>query len=129
MDEEGFTEEGADSLNQSINGRETDSLVSELGLRLTRLFQLNDSTLIPELSLAWDYDFDIDDRAITASLAGAQSTTFSIKGQDVEQHGMITGTGVTFVNKGGFSMSLKYNGEFRKHYQAHGIIGDIRIEF
>lgn len=129
LDEEGFAEKGAGSVNLIIDGRETESLVSELGLRVTRSFQLNSGTLIPEVSAAWNYDFDIDDRTITTAFAGAPNNSFSIKGQQVEKNGMTIGMGITLMNKGGLTTSVKYNGELRKGYQAHGIIGEFRFEF
>jgi outer membrane autotransporter protein len=129
LDEEGFAEKGADSVNLIISARETESLVSELGLRFTRLYEVEKGTLIPEVSLAWSYDFDIDDRMITTALAGAPDSAFSIKGQHVEKQGLTIGAGITFLNKGGFTTSVKYNGEFRDSYGAHGIIGELRYEF
>ena len=129
LDEEGFTEKGADSLNQIIDGRETESLVSELGLRLAYIFQMDSASLIPEVSAAWNYDFDIDDRVTTTSFAGAPTNSFSIDGQDVEQNGVRIGAGLTLMAKGGFTTSVRYSGEFREDCQTHSFIGGIRFEF
>lgn len=129
LDEDGFSERGAGSLNQIVGSRDTNSLVSELGLRFMHVFELNSGILFPEVSVAWNYDFDIDDRTITAFLAGAPNTAFSIQGQDVEQHGAAVGVGITLMSNNGFVTSLKYNGEFREDYQAHGVIGELRYEF
>jgi outer membrane autotransporter protein len=129
LDEEGFQESGAGSANLTVSGRETESLVSELGMRIGRVIETERGSFVPELSAAWLYDFDIDDRVITASLAGAQSAHFSVRGQDVERCGAIIGAGATLVGKNGFSVRLKYNGEFREDYLAHGIIGGIRYGF
>jgi uncharacterized protein with beta-barrel porin domain len=86
-------------------------------------------TLIPELSLGWSYDFDIDDRIITSAFASTPDSTFSIEGRHVEKQGLTIGTGITFINEKDFTTSLKYNGEFRDGYGAHGIIGELRYEF
>ena len=67
LDEDGFTEKGAGSINQIIGDRDTDSLVSELGLRLARVFKKETGSVIPEISAAWNYDFDIDDRVTTTT--------------------------------------------------------------
>jgi uncharacterized protein with beta-barrel porin domain len=129
LDEESFRESGAGGVSLRVESRQTDSLVSELGARITRVFRIKNSSLIPEISAAWNYDFDVDDRMITASFAGAPGTSFSVRGQDVEQHGATVGAGLTFISKGGLSASLKYNGEFRENYQAHGILAGLRYEF
>ena len=70
LDEESFREKGAGSVSLMVDGRQTDSLVSELGVRLARVFKTKCGSLIPEVSAAWLHDFDIDGRVITSSFAG-----------------------------------------------------------
>ena len=85
--------------------------------------------VIPEISAAWNYDFDIDDRVIKTAFAGAPNDSFSIRGQDVEKNGATVGIGLTILNNRGISTSLRYNGEFRDDYHANGVIGELRYEF
>jgi uncharacterized protein YhjY with autotransporter beta-barrel domain len=129
LDEEGFKEKGAGSINQIVGDRKTESLVSELGLRLAHVYQQGTASVIPEVSAAWNYDFDIDDRVIRTAFAGSPNESFSIRGQDVEKHGATVGIGLTLMNNSGFSTTLKYNGEFRENYQANGVMGELRYEF
>jgi len=126
LDEDTSVESGAGAVSLLVDGRTTDSLVSELGFRLGRVFQTATGSLVPEVSLAWKYDFDIDDRDITASFSGSPGAAFTIAGQDVDDHAAVFGAGVTFIHKSGFSTSLEYNGELRGDYSAHGIAGIIR---
>jgi outer membrane autotransporter protein len=129
LSEESFRERGADSLNLTVDHRNTNSLTSELGLRLARIFKTRYGSLIPEASAAWSYDFDIDDRIITASFDGFPGAAFSIDGQPVERNGAVLGTGLTFIHKSGLSTSLRYRGEFREKYRSHGVIGELRLMF
>jgi outer membrane autotransporter protein len=129
LSEESFRERGADSLNLTVDHRNTNSLTSELGLRLARIFKTRYGSLIPEASAAWSYDFDIDDRIITASFDGSPGAAFSIDGQPVERNGAVLGTGLTFIHKSGLSTSLRYRGEFREKYRSHGVIGELRLMF
>ena len=129
LKEDSFTETGAGGLNQTIKKRNTDALISELGLRITPVFQLGSGLLLPEASLAWNYDFDIDDRTIQSSLAGQPGTTFSIDGNSVEQSGAVVEVGVTYLGHNGFKPSLHYHGEFRNGYTEHSIMGQLRWEF
>jgi len=129
LDEKSFREKGADRLSLRIDDRQTNSLISEFGLRLARVFNVKYGNLIPELSAAWLHDFDIDDRVITSSFAGSPSASFSIKGQDVERNGVILGAGITFLHKSGLSTSLKYNGNFREKYKSNAIMGELRFTF
>ena len=129
LDEEGFREQGADSVSLIMDGRETDALVSELGLRVRRVFETDHGVFVPELSAAWLHDFDMDDRVVTASFAGSPGSSFSMKGQDVERNGATLGAGIIFLHKSGLSTSLKYRSEFREDYRSHGIMGELRFAF
>jgi uncharacterized protein with beta-barrel porin domain len=129
LDEERFREKGAGSVSLNIDDRQTDSLVSELGVRLARVFKTKCGSLIPELSAAWLHDFDIDDRVIKSSFAGSPGASFSMKGQDVERNGAVLGAGITFIHKSGLSTSLKYKGEFREKYKSNAIMGELRYTF
>jgi uncharacterized protein YhjY with autotransporter beta-barrel domain len=129
LDEESFKEKGAGGVSLQIDSRQTNSLVSELGVRLARVFKTKYGSLIPEVSAAWLHDFDIDDRVITSSFAGSPGTSFSIKGQDVEKNGATLGTGITFIHKSGLSTSFKYIGEFREKYKSNGVMGELRFTF
>ena len=82
--------------------------------------------LIPEASLAWLYDFDIDDRVVKSSFADQPGTAFSIEGNDTEQNGVAVGIGITFHGKSGFKPALKYSGEFRDGYNTHSVTGELR---
>lgn len=120
---------GAGSISLSVDGRKTESLVSNLGFRFARVFEFESGRLVPEASLAWQYDFDIDDRNITTSFVGSPGNAFTIEGQDLEDHSAKIGIGLTFINKRDFSISLNYNTELRKNYNSHGIIGYLRVTF
>jgi len=129
LDEESFEERGAGGISLRVDDRQTDALVSELGLRMVGRFKGKDGNFLPEVNLAWSYDFDIDDRVVRASFAGSPGASFSMDGQDVEKHGAILGVGLTFIHQSGFSTSLRYSGEFRKGYTSHGVIGELRYTF
>jgi outer membrane autotransporter protein len=129
LDEDGFTETGADDLSLTVDGRKTDALVSELGMRLARAWHVQGGIIVPEVSAAWLYDFDVDDRVTRASFAGAPDTSFSLPGRDVERHGLALGAGLGFLHKDGLSTSLKYRGEFRNGESSNGILGELGYRF
>jgi uncharacterized protein YhjY with autotransporter beta-barrel domain len=129
LDEESFEEKGAGGISLRVDDRQTDALVSELGLRMVGRFKGKYGNFLPEVSLAWSHDFDIDDHVVKASFAGAPGASFSIDGQDVERNGLILGAGLTFIHKSGFSTSFRYKGEFRDGYKSNGVMGEIRFSF
>jgi outer membrane autotransporter protein len=129
LDEDGFEEEGAGVLNLMVDDRQTDTLLSYLGVRTQGVIDTGVGALIPELSVAWLHDFDIDDRVVTSSFAGAPGDAFSITGQEVEQNGLVVGASLALMQTGGFQSSIAYSGEFRDGYDAHALIGQIRFAF
>jgi len=129
LDEESFKERGAGAISLRVDDRQTDSLTSELGLRMVRLIKGKCGNFIPEVSLAWSHDFDIDDHVVRASFAGSPGASFSIKGQDVERNGLILETGLTFIHKSGISTSFRYKGDFREDYKSNAIMGELRFSF
>ena len=129
LDEESFEEKGAGGISLRVDDRQTDSLTSELGLRMVRLLKGKYGNFLPEVSLAWSHDFDIDDHVVKASFAGSPGASFSIDGQDVERNGLILGAGLTFIHKSGLSTSFRYKGEFREGYKSNGVMGEIRYSF
>lgn len=129
LDEDGYRESGADGVNLRVKGRKTDALVSNLGLRFACPFENNDWLCIPEATVAWDHDFDLDDRRIVAAFDSSPGTTFVTNGRDIDRDGVLLGAGLTLIHKNDLSLSLKYTGEFRSHYKAHALTGGIRYEF
>jgi len=129
LDEDGFKEKGVGALNLKVESRRSEALLSRLGLRAGRAFTLKNATLLPEVSLAWLHDFDIDDGVTTAAIAGAPGGSFSMPGQPVERDGVNTGVSLSLLSKSGYRASLKYGGDYRDSYTAHALYGEIRIEF
>ena len=85
LDEAGFTESGGGAASLDVEERLTNSLVSELGLRVARAWQTELGTFVPYLSAAWEHDATIDDRSVVSgsraparpsrSAAGASTAT------------------------------------------------------
>jgi len=126
--EEGFQESG-DGLSLRINGDRARSLLSDAGLRIARSYESPFGRLIPEAGVAWVYDFRLDDRRVTASLAGVEGSEFSLAGEQTGRHGARFETGLSWLGEAGFSASLKYTGEFRSGADDQGVFGYLRYEF
>jgi outer membrane autotransporter protein len=129
LDEDSFDETGAGSVNLHVNGRRTQSLVADIGLRFRQALERSNGSLIPELSIAWNHDFDLDDRIVTASFAGSPNATFSVQGQDIERNGVRLGAGVSYVNNKRLTSSLRFGAELRDGYTAQTLAGEVRYEF
>ncbi len=129
LDEESYDESGVDGINLHVEERKTDTLVSDLGLRFSYPFQKGAWLCIPEVSVAWDHNFDLDDRRIVAAFDGSPTTTFVTEGRDIDRDGVVLGAGLTAIRKNNVSLSVSYTGELRSHYEAHALTGGIRYEF
>lgn len=130
LDEEGFAEHGAVSLNLRVDGHSTEALVADLGLRAATSLKMSWGKLTPELRAGLSYDFGIDDRIVSAGFEGVPGTSFTIEGQDASSRlGGVIGCGLTLAARGDISTSLQYTGEFRDGYQSHGVMGMLRINF
>ena len=125
IDEDAFSESGAADLNLVINEKTTKAMVSQLGVQASRPFNRRSGYLVPKISLAGIYDFDIDDRAITAGFAGSPDDTFTIGSQDIDQFGVALEAELSRIYDNGFGMSINYSGEFRKSYTSQRISGMI----
>ncbi|MEA1947231.1 MAG: autotransporter domain-containing protein [Thermodesulfobacteriota bacterium] len=129
LDEDGFTESGAGSLNLSVDDRQTEAMFSQLGAVVAGRLTYENFELMPELRLAWKHDFDIDDQVVTSVFVGAPGVKFSIDGQDIERNSLMVEVGATLLHKNGLSVPIKYAAELRNGYTAHGVLGLIRYEF
>ena len=129
LSENSYEESGAGSLDMKVNNRQTSSLVSELGLRVAGAFPTANGRFIPEVSAAWQYDFDIDDRAITASLAGTPTAAFTVPGQGLERNSAILRGGISYVENGGVTFSWKYSADLGGDHTAQAVSGQISIPF
>jgi hypothetical protein len=58
------------------SSRDTESLTSEIGMRVTRVYKKAAGRLTTDASVAWLHDFDIDDRTITTSYTGAPACPY-----------------------------------------------------
>jgi uncharacterized protein with beta-barrel porin domain len=128
LNEGSFRESGANSLNMKVDTRETNSVVSELGLRAARPIKTSKGTLVPEVKAAWQYDFGVDKRTMPISFAGAP-VGLTIDGRNLSKSSAVVGAGLTFTSKGGITASLQYDAELRSGYNAQGVIGQIRFSF
>jgi outer membrane autotransporter protein len=127
--EEAFSEQGAGAVSLNVQERKTDTLVSDLGLRLGMNFHTGRGTLLSELSAAWRHDFAIDEGTITASFADTPQELFTIPDADARTDGLILGASLVLKNSDRVSAALKYNLELRRDYSANSLTGEIHYGF
>ncbi len=115
----GYTEEGAGSLNLSIDSRNYDMFQSGLGTSLSRPFLWQDSRLMPEVHVKWLYDF-IGDRQQTTSTFTGGGASFSTGGYDPPQSSLNAGARLTLINRYGVTVSVNYDWNSRRIFTPCG---------
>ncbi len=111
--ERGFTERGAEDLNLVVNARTTDSLVGEVGVRMSRRIVFDGGSVSSGFVIGWRHDFDIDDRTVRSGFA-AVPTRYSLDGRDIESNSGRAGLEIRFEQEDGpFSAALQLDSLFR----------------
>jgi len=128
VNEDEFQESGG-GLSLRVHGDRSRMLLSDVGLRVARSFDVPFGSLIPEAGVAWNYDFRPDDRSVTASLVGVDGSEFSIPGEQTGRHGARFEAGLSWQGARGFAASLKYTDDFRSGADDQGVFGYLRYEF
>jgi subtilase-type serine protease len=129
LDEDGFTESGAGSLNLIVDDCRTGAVLSQLGAVAAERLTYENFELMPELRLAWKHDFDIDHQIITSAFTGAPGVKFSIEGQKVERNSLLVEVGATLFHTSRLSVPIKYAAEFRNGYTAQRMLCQVRYEY
>jgi outer membrane autotransporter protein len=129
LDENGFTEKGAGGANLIVSGRTTESLISELGVRVSRTIETDRGSYIPAARIGWLHDFDIGDRSITSAYTGAPATPFSVDGQKVDRNGALIGIDLGWQGSDAIYLGLQYDGEIRDSYSSYRIMGNLYYAF
>ena len=128
LDESGFRESGAHDLHMSMGSRQTNYVVSEVGLRVSRPITTSMGILTPEVKATWQHDFDVDDRIMPVTFAGAP-VTLNIDGRKIGHDSAAIEAGFSFTGTGGITTSLKYNGILQAGYTAHSVMGQLQLSF
>lgn len=127
LEEDSFEESGASGIDMRVDSRQTCSLVSQLGLRVAGDFPTANGKLIPEVSAAWECNFDIDNRDITASLTSLPTESFTVPGQQVGRNSAVLRAGISYIGNGGVTTSLKYSADVGGDHNDQALSGQISI--
>ncbi|MFI5330146.1 MAG: autotransporter outer membrane beta-barrel domain-containing protein [Desulfobaccales bacterium] len=128
QNQNGFSEQGADDLNLTVQGFSAQTLRSQLGLLAGRTFGLLEVKLRPEVQVGWAHDFPLDNRVINAGLT-ALGGTFAVNGFKGETDSLLLGAGLTAQLTGGVAVSGRYAAELRRGFQAQMVNLGLRFDF
>lgn len=129
LGQDAFTEQGADSLNLTVQGFSAQTLRSQLGLRAGRTFATQGGVrLRPELQLAWAHDFPLDNRVINAGLTELGGT-FPVNGFRGETDSLLAGAGLSARLTNDIALTARYDAELRRGFQSQMVNLGARFDF
>jgi outer membrane autotransporter protein len=91
--QQSFTEDGAGSLNLSIDERTDDALQSRLGVRADYELSLLAVTVTPRVSVNWGHQFNTAPRTLEARFAQGGTAPFTLHGPPGTADGLETSAG------------------------------------
>jgi outer membrane autotransporter protein len=115
LDEESFTESGAGGVSLRMGSRDSDSLSSLLGVRLSR--PSDDGLFVPELEAGWRRSFRLDDRELGGAFAGTSGPGFAIDGRDTEGSSARVSGALHWIDRERLSLTTRLGGELGPGYQ------------
>ena len=110
----GFTESGAPTgTNLTVASKGFGSLQSSVGIRAQYKAQIADTTIVPEVSVAWLHDY-LHENDVTATFIGS-STPFSVSSGMNGNDGVRFGAAVNALLTKRISAFARYDGELESH--------------
>lgn len=119
-----------DATGAEMEEKTSDTWTGVLGAKIGKNYVLKANRKIglsPELKVAATYDFARDDENRTVTLPDGSSYTAT--GEAMERFGVEAGAGVTVSIANSAEIALTYDGKFKKNYQDHTGMVNLKIKF
>lgn len=132
LDIDGYTESGADSLNLTVDDQTVYSLRSDLGLQLSRHFQLDWGWAKVNLHGAWIHEFRDEGRGINVRFNDSALGAVRIRTEDEDEDFGIVGLGV--MGRLTESENIQFNLAYQTHvghedFKYHNLELELRVYF
>jgi autotransporter-associated beta strand protein len=123
----GFSESGSLS-PLTYPTQSQNSLMSRLGLQIDGHLNLGSAVLSPEVTVAWEHEYDDLGGNVEAGFGAGDS--FTVAGPALGQNGVLAGAGVDMAFSKNFSVDLRYQGELnRTELNSQQFGGGLRLGF
>lgn len=119
-----------DAMGAEMSEKTADTWTGVLGAKIGKNYKLRANRKIglsPELKVAATYDFARDDENRTVTLPDGSSYTAT--GEAMERFGVEAGAGVTVSIANSAEIALSYDGKFKKDYQDHTGMVNLKVKF
>jgi len=124
-----FSEDGAGALDMRVDPQVMESLRSEAGVRLLRMFRYGRRRVTPHFSSTWQHEYMDQSQSISAQfLTGGD--VFTVRTADAGRDTAVIGAGIDVLWNTVLSLYANYHGEFgRANFVSHNFDGGVRLRF
>ena len=127
VQQNGFAEENANSIDLLVNGSTANAMRGFLGTRVLNYYRTKSGRLLTlDASAAWRHEFLDENRIIDASFAGQTGGAFAVSGINVDRDAAIVGTGLNYAVSTHCSVYANYDLLFSRNYAAHAGLGGLQ---
>jgi outer membrane autotransporter protein len=123
----GFTENGADSLDLNVAAQNTLSVRTVVGATLAGTIPVGDHAVTTSLRLGWAHEHADTTRPMTAAFAGAPTSAFTVQGAQSLRDAAVIGLGFNTQIAAATSLYARYDGEITGRDDAHAFSAGLRM--
>jgi outer membrane autotransporter protein len=123
-----YDESGAGDADLEVDDESAQALQLSGLVGVSRVFDLGESRLIPEIRLGGVQEIALDNRKVGASLPGFGGS-FTLEGNDDDETRALVGAGTTLWARDNVAAFVDYNGEFGGDTTNHTLAAGLRITF
>lgn len=128
LDEDRFTEHGAQSASLTIHSKGAESLVSSLGFEISHTCELGNGLLIPSFRADWFHNFSAQGENTIATLQSGE--TFRVEGRDASKDSLELAVGLTVLVSDKLHGTLDYQYTFADNQnKAHLLSAGLSYSF
>jgi len=118
----------ADNLGSRVEANDSDVLTLVAGTKIAKDYKLENGTVLrPEIKAAVTYDVTADDNKADVVLANGAG--FRVNGEKLERLGFEVGAKIATEFSDNWEISAGYEGRFRKDYQDHTGLLNVKYKF
>jgi autotransporter-associated beta strand protein len=125
INQAGFSEWGASSLNLTVAQQTTTSLRTTLGADLAGTI----GPLLLGLRLGWMHEYADTSRPMTAAFAGAPTASFTVYGASPQRDSAVIGFSANAAVADSMSIYLRYDGEIATGADNHALTAGLRLSW
>jgi outer membrane autotransporter protein len=92
LNEDSFTEHGAEAAALAIHSKDSDALVSSLGFEISHTFDLGNGSLVPSFRADWFHNFSAQEENTIATLQNGE--TFRVTGREASKNALELAVGL-----------------------------------